>query len=165
MEQLLKVLSEGNKEYVKVIPVDHNCFNNWDTFFTNDLKYRKAVKDCSKFHCFYYDKSQNGVLHKKTTVLSNKVTKEKINKHSDNIAWKQELRKMFPILEKHPGIADIKQVELYQKWRNLVPDQYQDSICPRPSDNILLKVKRDKAKKAKDKLRARQQLLNENGTN
>ena len=52
----------------------------------------------------------------------------------------------------------IKQVELYTKWKKLVPDQYQDQICPKPDDSILNKVKRDKAKNAKDKLQAEKQL-------
>ena len=58
MDQLLKTLSNDNKEYINVIPVDKYSFNNWDEFFTTKLSYKKGIKDCSKYHCFYYDNSK-----------------------------------------------------------------------------------------------------------
>ena len=62
-------------------------------------------------------------------------------------------------MDKAPGIVDIKQVELYTKWRKLIPDQYQDIICPKPDDHIIIKVKRDKAKRAKNKLEVKKKQL------
>ena len=158
MTQLVKTLSEGNQQYVHLIPVERNVFYNWDGFFTNTLRYKKAIKDCSKFHCFFYDQSQNGKVFKKNTVLNQNSTKETIHKQHANTIWNEQLKEAFPNLEKAQGIPDIKQVELYTKWRKLVPDQYQDQICPKPDDSILNKVKKDKAKKAKDKLQAKKQL-------
>ena len=70
----------------------------------------------------------------------------------------------FPNLEKPPGIEDIKKFELYTKWRKLIQTQLQDQICPRPEDNILIEVKRHETKKAKDKLTAKKQQLNENNS-
>jgi hypothetical protein len=46
-----------------------------------------------------------------------------------------------------PGLKEIKQVELYQKWRKFVPDEFQDEICPKPSDEVLNKIKEEKRKK------------------
>ena len=43
----------------------------------------------------------------------------------------------------------MKQVELYNKWRPLVPDEYKDAICPKPSDAILEVVKKERAEKKK----------------
>ena len=35
---------------------------------------------------------------------------------------------------KAPGVKDIKQVELYNKWRRFVPDPFKDVMCPWPDD-------------------------------
>jgi hypothetical protein len=51
-----------------------------------------------------------------------------------------------------PGLREIKQVELYTKWRKFVPSQYRDIICPKPSDDVLGgRVKTDRAVKAKQR--------------
>ena len=65
----------------------------------------------------------------------------------------------FPLLEPASGMKEIRKVELYTKWRKLIPDQYQDIICPKPDDHIIIKVKRDKAKRAKNKLEVKKKQL------
>ena len=70
----------------------------------------------------------------------------------------ESLSSVFPTLETAPEIADIKKVELYTKWRHLIPDQYQNEMCPKPKDNIINKVKKSKSKKAKDKRVEKQQI-------
>ena len=114
---------------------------------TSTLNSKKAIKDCSKYHCFYYDKEQKGVLMKQHTRLNTTKVKETIHKKSNDAEWRLGLTQLFLLLEKAPCIADIKRVELYSKWRNLIPDQYQDDICPKPDESTMTKVKRDKAKK------------------
>ena len=42
-----------------------------------------------------------------------------------------------------PGIPDIKKVELYKKYRPLIPTEYQDITCPYPSEDVLKKIKGD----------------------
>ena len=71
----------------------------------------------------------------------------------------ESLSSLFPTLETAPEIADIKKVELYTKWRHLIPDQYQNEMCPKPKDNIINKVKKSKPKKAKDKRVEKQQRI------
>ena len=40
-----------------------------------------------------------------------------------------------------PGIRPIKQVELYLKWRKVIPDnERRDITCPRPSDDVMQQV-------------------------
>ena len=36
-----------------------------------------------------------------------------------------------------PGIKPIKQQELYTKWRPLVPEEYQDDFCPKPTPSVI----------------------------
>ena len=48
---------------------------------------------------------------------------------------------------KAAGVKDIKQVELYKKWRRFVPDPFKDIICPKPDDDVI--KREDKATKSK----------------
>ena len=50
-----------------------------------------------------------------------------------------------------PGLKPIKQVELYTKWRPVVPEEFRDHICPKPPDHVLELVKKQKAEKQKAK--------------
>ena len=55
---------------------------------------------------------------------------------------------MKPSPLKKPGLSDQKQVHLYSKWRPLIPIEYQDITCPKPSDEVILRMKKDlKAKR------------------
>ena len=59
-----------------------------------------------------------------------------------------------------PGVKEIKQVELYRKWRPYIPQYAQDITCPKPDDAIHLrhkdtvKVKRNAKAAAKKKTTA-----------
>ena len=65
--------------------------------------------------------------------------------------WKETLTTNYPPLEEAPGIKEIKQVELYTKWRKLIPEQFQNIICPKPANDIINRVKKNKADRAKSK--------------
>eukprot|EP00536_Pseudo-nitzschia_multiseries_P014667 jgi/Psemu1/39721/gm1.39721_g len=38
-------------------------------------------------------------------------------------------------------LPEIKQIELYEKWRKLVPPEFADIICPYPGDEVMRKFK------------------------
>ena len=65
--------------------------------------------------------------------------------------WKQEVRNCTPSNCTPPGLSDIKQVELYAKWRKFIPSPFQDEICPKPSDEVLDRVKGSKKEKREKK--------------
>ena len=150
-DQLITTLSHKNERYVNVIPVNWSCFYDWDQYLTNTLQYKKAVKDVSKYHCFYYDTDYKGILKKQHTMMTNVIANETINKNSECLIWKETLTTNYPPLEDAPGIKEIKQVELYTKWRKLIPEQFQNIICPKPADDIIKRVKKNKADRAKSK--------------
>jgi hypothetical protein len=56
---------------------------------------------------------------------------------------------------KPPGMRPTKQVELYKKFRPFVPRQFWDETCPKPSDEVLMQVKDETAKKRKQKTAAK----------
>ena len=62
MKQLTKVLSDGNEQYVNVVNVNKENFYNWDKCLSDKVGYKGAIKDVSKYHCFFYDKKQNGTI-------------------------------------------------------------------------------------------------------
>ena len=72
---------------------------------------------------------------------------------ADRAAWLQGMKDSFPNMENAPGVAEIKQVELFLKWRAFVPEEYQKSICPEPSEEVLHKIKRERYEKTKVKLK------------
>ena len=44
----------------------------------------------------------------------------------------------------NPGIPDIKRVELFTKYRPLIPLQFQDITCPHPGDKAIAKIKSER---------------------
>ena len=53
--------------------------------------------------------------------------------------------------EKRPGLRNIKQVELYHKWRPFIPEEFRDGICPKPSDKIIKSIKDERKGKQNEK--------------
>eukprot|EP00536_Pseudo-nitzschia_multiseries_P018531 jgi/Psemu1/56090/gm1.56090_g len=47
-------------------------------------------------------------------------------------------------------IKEIKQIELYTKWRKLVPAEFVDIICPYPGDEVMRKFKEERNHKARE---------------
>lgn len=63
------------------------------------------------------------------------------------------LKNQLPNALEPPGLREIKQVELYRKWRKFVPEEFQDEICPKPPDEVLNRIRDEKTKKARAKRR------------
>ena len=54
-----------------------------------------------------------------------------------------------------PELRDIKAVELYTKWRPIIPSWARDLTCPKPSDDVLQKVKLSRSVKIKERTQKR----------
>ena len=63
-----------------------------------------------------------------------------------------------------PGIPEIKQVEMYTKWRKLIAPYAQDITCSRPSEEIMKKVRDEKNKKSKKKKKKKKKKSNKKTT-
>jgi hypothetical protein len=48
-----------------------------------------------------------------------------------------------------PGLKEIKQVELWTKWRKCIPHQFQYEMCPEPDAAVLQRIKNEKNEKLK----------------
>ena len=78
----------------------------------------------------------------------------------DAEARKNAIDKMLSELKilEPPGLREIKQVELYIKWGPLMPsDKERNETCPKPSDEVLAKVKDERNEKQKEKKQARKE--------
>jgi hypothetical protein len=63
----------------------------------------------------------------------------------------EEIQDFFLQNLKSPGLRPIKQVELYKKFRPYVPRQYWEETFPKPSDEVLESVSKERADKRKAK--------------
>jgi hypothetical protein len=57
------------------------------------------------------------------------------------------LRDMVPDMLVAPGLAWIKIVDLFKKWRKYVPPHLQDIICPEPTAQMLEVIAEQRRKK------------------
>ena len=64
---------------------------------------------------------------------------------------KATLRSDQPDIIPEPGIQEIKQVELFTKFRPLLPEKYQDVTCPFPGQEIMDRIKATKNATARDR--------------
>ena len=78
------------------------------------------------------------------TEKSRKAKKMTSSQRSIEIA---QMEKNLKVL-KPPGMKPIKEVELYTKWRPLLPKECQDDTCPKPSEEVMTKIKNDRCAKA-----------------
>ena len=152
-KQLLKVLNTNEKITVKEVRSEH--FKEYGKFLQRF--YKKFESGTIKpNHVFSVDDSlEPGTIAVKVDDEGN-VTKQKLVKKGmglDANNWKQHLRaahsNLIPIPE--CGIPDIKKVELYTKYRPLVPEEFRDTICPFPGDDILQKIKKERNDRVREK--------------
>lgn len=122
----------------------------------------------SKQHCFYYSAASNGHIISKRTVgdenseLQQRIYNFKVTAtEEEKNRWKMNIKNSFPSKDKKPGVSDIKQVELYTKWRGCIPLEFQEEMCPKPADVVLEKIKVEKQNKYKKRI-AKQKATREN---
>ena len=149
MSQLVTIL--GWSPLVHVIRAPSELHYDWDTYFDRLYK-RPATGTINKNHIFRADDSQYALLTtervKGVDVQKQNLNKLKPTSTGATKAGRTRILKYGKVeVIKAPGLKPIKQVELYQKWRPLVPEEFADEICPKPPDSILETVKNERAEK------------------
>ena len=68
-----------------------------------------------------------------------------------------------PILESvvPPGIPPIKQVELFSKYRALIPESFRDVTCPDPGEDIKKKIRSERNTKARECKKSKIEIKND----
>jgi hypothetical protein len=64
-----------------------------------------------------------------------------------------------------PGIPPIKQVELFSKYRALIPVEFQEATCPDPGEDIKGSIKRERNTKQRDRQKEAKRIKVENDKN
>mmetsp|Transcript_71513 Transcript_71513/g.198012 ORF Transcript_71513/g.198012 Transcript_71513/m.198012 type:complete len:128 (-) Transcript_71513:149-532(-) len=60
-----------------------------------------------------------------------------------------------PLYSHAPGLRPIKQMEMFEKWRDVVPREYWNDTCPKPAQEVIDMFKKGKKEKAKEKREAK----------
>lgn len=149
----------GNSPYVQAIPVDHKDFFNYDKLL-NTMYKKFPAGGVLKYQLFTCEESgatmkvlcrssalddaveEIVVMRKgcsnKTINVSDSITIDgKKGARSDYVQSAKPER----LYDSAPGLKPRKQVEMYTKWRPLLPEDKKDITCPRPSDQVFAAVK------------------------
>jgi hypothetical protein len=153
--------------------VDWHVFKNWDTFLNRLFKKMSSVLKWQMFQSST-ELGVGNICFKSSNVDDAITMKENLKKPGavDNQRNALLLEQPLPLYPTRLGLREIKQVELWKKYRPLVPEEYRDELCPMPAIEILegeknrknakSKMKRHEKKKKEGKLKSNdpQQLAN-----
>ena len=101
----------------------------------------------NRTHIFKFDHDRPGILELQDSSDSDVRTQDlKKGNALQPEERKRLLQNALSNLKKiiKPGVKPIKQIELATKWRPLVPEEYQDDVCPIPPPDVVAKYKNDK---------------------
>ena len=154
MEKAVEVLGESeNVDIVKAKGLFLNYDSYFDKFYTNPQTGSVLTN-----HCFSFTIEKNCELNKRVMM------KTKLNNNSSTYAKQRMVTTATyktlsdriaafiteePDKLEEPGLCPRKIVDLYKKWRKIVPDEFKDSLCPQPSDEIIELTRKSKGKKTK----------------
>ena len=115
----------------------------------------------NKNHMFWVEKSAPTTLHMKEWTQG-LASSQNLLLGTDSMEERREAMRSYAFKRlKPPGLSELKQVDLYLKYRPFIPPEHQDDICPRPSDEIMEKVKKDRNEKQRGKAADKRALQNE----
>jgi hypothetical protein len=149
-EQLMDCLDAC--DYVNAVRIDdpEETFKDFDKFEEQIYNVSQGVQ---VKHLFSSDESNIGcIVSRKSVLPQDEPFHENLKK---NAATRVSLIQNFeanltplPV----PGLKRIKQVELYKKWRPIVPPAYQhDVIYKHPGDDVIASINKEKSDKRKKK--------------
>ena len=154
MNQLICVCNIFSDSITPIHRLSNNFFN-WDLYLDR-IYTRPGAGTVNKNHILKSVQKKPGILI--TEIIKDKDVKEQnLIKLSKNATGEKKTERARIINgknlknEKRPGLRNIKQVDLYEKWGPLVPAQFRDEICPKPSDKIIKSVKKERKEKRNTK--------------
>lgn len=155
-KQVLPVLNQNRN--VKAIPVTAEDFLDWDSW-ENEFMVR-SIREIKLFHLFQVDASlqdANGMTKRRydgTSLKAEWIVKQKYRKSDD---WWWSTPKQAP----KASISEMKVIDLYHKWRLLVPQQHWGD-SPFFSEPPSLVKMRKKSQEAQKKRKAQEDKNNSN---
>ena len=128
-------------------------FKNWDKFL--NWLYKSKMASVKKWQMF--SSSTNLGLTKmcyKSSNLQGAKTEEEVLRKPRLTDLERNsilMQQPTPLYLTIPGLQEIKQVELWPKYRPLVPEKFGEECCPKPAKEVIDREKNKK--KAKGKLK------------
>jgi hypothetical protein len=151
VHQVIKVMN--SQPNVTAIGTDSHHFLDYEKML-DKIYHKLEAGTIQRNHVFSVKKNWDSIgMEKREHIDADTVVQNLLKKgqHAGMPERNELLNERF--LEKcaKPGLREIKQVELYTKLKKFVPLQWRDEICPKPSDETLIRVKMGKAAKAKER--------------
>ena len=151
MDQTFEVLNmSDNVEAINVA----GCFRDWDKMY--EKYYRKPESGTILMnHVFSFEYTTNKLQVNMVTQEYNNsegyYTQQLVKKPQNMTHAIRRLSLLYdrPETISDPGLPAIKHVDLFTKWRQIVPFEFKDITCPEPSQEIKEKAKNDRNKKSK----------------
>jgi hypothetical protein len=154
-DELYDVLNRN--QYVNVIKMEPNEFQDHDSW--QDTMYRATDSGVKQTHVFTVYASNPGRLYKQdhaeAAIRFDELLPTKRNKKA-KVYSRQErnerlaMERVFNELQAidPTPLRPIKQVELWQKWGPLLPNYAREITCPKPSDEVISQIKKERNEKA-----------------
>ena len=130
IEQAAQVILESSPiagtQYATILRPEN--FFNWEFFLE---KCFKKLPNILSFQEFEMDATRKGILRyrarQKDIWQETQLDKKRLQDFSSMQNVQDALIQLKP-----PGISEKKQKQLYEKVRKYVPEEFQDSLCPKP---------------------------------
>ena len=147
MQQFLNLMNAS--EYVTAVKVLDSDFK--DYYELLDSLYKDLNKPgVKKWQIFSVEKEEEGQPLSMVFKTSNQTEAIKTNFPIKKTTTNRHEKLTAQVLQlSAPGRKDIKQVELYTKYRRFVPLVWQNDCCPKPADEILARFKIEKTEKVR----------------
>jgi hypothetical protein len=156
-EQLTKSMETHNN--INVTVTKASDFRNWDGFW--DKFYKRFVSGTvHSTHIFSASKENKTTLIFRADDLPNtKVSSQNLMKKGTDNPNRPALLKSSQVdVIEAPGIPPIKQVELFSKYRALIPEEFRDITCPEPSEDIKNKIKSERNTKQRERAKTKREM-------
>jgi len=140
-------------ENVEVLPVEEADWENWDGFL-DKFYMRFQSGTVQRNHIFSVAKERGETVMSLfeadgEEIATRNFKRGKATSEERRAAMKETTRDNLPF----PGVKEIKQVELFTKWREYVPQDYKEEMCPKVEIDIIkqqrLEKRERKAKRQK----------------
>jgi hypothetical protein len=137
-------------EDVNPVSVGVEVFRDWDAHL-NKLYTRLKDGSVKVNHSFRVQASEGATVVQTKLDESDNIAaiSQNIKKGGVTDTERLELLQQVPDQVNPPGLNKLKQVDLYKKWRPLLPPRFRDITCPKPPDTIALEVQEERRTKAR----------------
>lgn len=147
LEQLSEII-DASSVTNKAEIINHKLFLNFKSAM--DIYFRD-LPQITIYHYFLFDIEKPGIVSVKENLQDEWteyfLLKPPLNQSNAKSQCRIEPSSLLP-----PGINLTKQINLYEKVRQFVPDDFKDDICPKPTDYKDNKYDKAKTIKRKDDL-------------